>query len=289
MNSLFLDSGAFSAYTQKKSDVLNIDEYIEYIKQNEKHITVYANLDVIGDPEATWENQRYMESKGLNPLPIFHMNDTFDYLERCLQYDYFGVGGSAVEKNKSQRKQFFDSVWFFITDDKGFPLSKVHGLGITSPEFIAMYPWYSVDSASWTYFGRYGKCIMPKTNRGKFDYGKNFVTVATSYRISPDTCGADMHISTMTGIERDVFYKYCTDRNIPIGESTFFQADEKYELKENEVFVNKTYEVETIIEPGVRNNSIIRDHLNVLFYMDLSKSQPEYPWAFKQKQRGSMF
>ena len=46
---LFLDSGAFSAFTQKVT--IDIQEYIAFIKEHEDIIDVYANLDVIGMPE----------------------------------------------------------------------------------------------------------------------------------------------------------------------------------------------------------------------------------------------
>ena len=55
---LFLDSGAYSAWS--KGVTIDIDEYISFIKKNIKYITVYANLDVIGDPEATYRNQKYI-------------------------------------------------------------------------------------------------------------------------------------------------------------------------------------------------------------------------------------
>ena len=80
--SLFLDSGAYSAWS--KGIEINIDEYIEFVKKYKDNLTVYANLDDINSPEKTWENQRYMESKGLKPLPCFHYGEDVKYLKRCL-------------------------------------------------------------------------------------------------------------------------------------------------------------------------------------------------------------
>ena len=53
---LFLDSGAFSAETQGAK--IDIQEYIDFIKEHQDVIEVYANLDVIGDPVSTWKNQK---------------------------------------------------------------------------------------------------------------------------------------------------------------------------------------------------------------------------------------
>src|SRR2546423_4074021 len=67
---VFLDSGAFSAYSQGAK--INIAAYCRYIFKYKHLLAVYSNLDVIGSAEGTLKNQRYMESKGLQPLPVFH-------------------------------------------------------------------------------------------------------------------------------------------------------------------------------------------------------------------------
>ena len=45
---LFLDSGAFSAWSQKIE--INIQDYISFIKEHEDVIDIYANLDELGMP-----------------------------------------------------------------------------------------------------------------------------------------------------------------------------------------------------------------------------------------------
>src|SRR5689334_21088468 len=66
---VFLDSGAFGAWS--KGRVIDIQEYIAYLNHKDR-FRVYANLDVIGDPEKTLENQKLMEAAGLSPLPTVH-------------------------------------------------------------------------------------------------------------------------------------------------------------------------------------------------------------------------
>jgi hypothetical protein len=282
---LFLDSGAFSAFTQKGE--VNLEEYIEYIQKNRHLIKVYAVLDIIGDPEKTWENQEYMESIGLTPLPIFHINEDWSYLERCLTYEYFAIGGTATSFSMDRRRQFFEDCWERIIDDEGFPLSRVHGLGITSPEFVSLYPWYSVDSASWRYFGPYGNILVPRMKNGEYNYKTNPYTVSCSYRIDPNKCKDGSHLLTMSKYERDHVIKYCESLGVELGKSRFLDVDEGYELKNNESFVDKKKtKVEKIIRPGIRNNSVLRDHICFAFYQGLCNSQPEYPWSYKPKKGG---
>ena len=105
---LFLDSGAFSAKTQGVN--INIEDYIAFIKKHRKYINVYANLDVIGNPDATLNNQKIMEEAGLRPIPVFHYSeDPEKYLKPLIKkYDYIAVGGMV---GSSRLMLFLDSIF----------------------------------------------------------------------------------------------------------------------------------------------------------------------------------
>lgn len=156
--SLFLDSGAYSAFTQDIK--IDIDEYIQYIKHNQKYISQYAVLDVIGDAEGTLKNQLYMESKGLNPIPCFHYGDDELYLREYLkQNNYIALGG-MVKRPRNQLEYWLDEIWGrYLTNEDGTAKFKIHGFGMTSVSLMKRYPWYSVDSTSWVLTGRFG-CVF---------------------------------------------------------------------------------------------------------------------------------
>ena len=135
--SLFLDSGAFSAWS--KGIDIDIQEYIKFIKKHEKYIDVYAVLDDILDPEKTLKNQKIMEKAGLSPLPCFHFGEPLHYLKRYIDnYDYVALGGMVPISNKDL------SVWLdklfrdYICDDKGMPKVKIHGFGIPGIQLIVL-------------------------------------------------------------------------------------------------------------------------------------------------------
>ena len=110
-----LDSGAFSVWNMGKT--IDIYKYIEFIKEND--IEIYFNLDVIGDVEGTKKNQKIMEDNGLNPIPVFHYGEPFEYLDWLVEqgYTYIGIGGT-VGKSVQQREKFFndrtEAVIFFM-------------------------------------------------------------------------------------------------------------------------------------------------------------------------------
>lgn len=151
---LFLDSGAFSAFT--KGEVIDIDDYINFIKRNEKWITTYAGLDVIGDSKGTRENVEYMESKGLHPLPTFHHGSDYAELERMVKkYDYIALGGLVpISMNVPLMKKHLDKCFRIIGKDV-----KVHGFGVNGYWAWLRYPFYSVDATSWLAGAMYRRLI----------------------------------------------------------------------------------------------------------------------------------
>ena len=173
---LFLDSGAFSAFTQKIE--IDINKYIQFIKKHKKYIDVYANLDVIGNAEATYRNQKIMEEKGLHPIPVFHATkEPLLWLKKYVDegYSYIAIGGMAGgDISVKQIYPVLDEVFNdILTDSKGIPKVKIHGFGLTSLKLMLRYPWYSVDSTSWIITGCLGSINVPCFESGKYVYNKN--------------------------------------------------------------------------------------------------------------------
>ena len=142
---VFLDSGAYSAFTQKKP--INIQDYIRFIKEHGKAIKVYSNLDVIGDPQATYFNQKLMEKEGLKPLPCYHHGEDPAWLDRYLSegHEYIALGG-MVPLSKTPQVLIR---WLRKTFDRIPDHVRIHGFGISNPNIIKLFPFHSVDSTSW--------------------------------------------------------------------------------------------------------------------------------------------
>lgn len=140
----FLDSGAFSAKTANVA--IDVDEYGEFIIKNRPIFHCYANLDIIGDAKGTNKNQRYLESKGLAPLPVFHFGSDLLELELLArEYDYICLGGLVpLARQTKVLKNWLDKCFSIIKLRK----NKIHLFGITSREILMRYPAYSCDSTS---------------------------------------------------------------------------------------------------------------------------------------------
>lgn len=163
---VFLDSGAFSAFT-KGVDV-DIKGYCNYIHKNADIIEEVDGvkcasvLDGIGDPLKTWQNQQTMEQLGVSALPCFHYGEDERYLDWYIErYPYITLGG-MVPVSTPQLILWLDRIWEkHICDGAGRPKVKVHGFGLTSLPLMKRYPWYSVDSSTWVQWAANGMILIP--------------------------------------------------------------------------------------------------------------------------------
>lgn len=226
---IFLDSGAFSAYTLGVH--LSVAEYCDYIQRNSDIIRVEDGalmasvLDGIGDPLQTWRNQLEMEARGVRPLPCFHTGEDERYLEHYIRnYDYITLGG-MVGKSTQQLMIWLDRIFSrYIVDGSGKPRCKVHAFGITSIPIMEQYPWYSCDSSSWIQAAAFGSVVIPNVT------SKKSMPIAVSDQ-SPSRHDAGRHISTLTPVEQDFVYRLLEEQGFTYERlSTVYESRAAYNL-----------------------------------------------------------
>lgn len=276
---IFLDSGAFSAWTQKKE--LNVYEYIDFIKEHKDVISVYANLDVIGDPDKTWKHQRIMEKKGLNPLPVFHFSDLIlhgdKYLHKCMEYDYFCLGGMARGYTQKQRNNFFNHCFSIICDTPdNKPSRKIHGFGLTNFLLLFKYPWFSVDSTSWAMTAALGSIMVPKKRNGKRVYDLMPFKICVSDK-NFNSKKTKEHFLNLSPLLQKNIKEYVEEMGFKIGAAQFKTENNTYKLKEGErwnSFKDKDEAKRKVIiieEEGISNNTIQRALINAYYFIALEK------------------
>lgn len=196
---VFLDSGAFSMFTQGIE--VDLKEYARFIEENRDIIHIASNLDEIGQgkEEESYRNQKTLESylkpAGLSICPVHHARDHSDWLRRYLDegYEYIFLGGMVPEQTPYLRR-WLDELWgTILTHSDGRPKVKVHGFGLTTTELMFRYPWYSVDSTSWVMSSRFGgifvdlpqpdgsvrdvKIMISSESPSRHDFGRHFTTL----------------------------------------------------------------------------------------------------------------
>lgn len=151
---LFADSGAYSAESQGAP--IKVEEYAEWLHRWKHHFTVYSNLDVIRDAKASDKNQRLLEKKGLEPIPVFHTGSDFKELDRLAKkYPYIALGGMVGQPRPACLK--WAATCMKRTSEQQ---TRFHGFGMTSRDVIEKLPWYSVDSSSWVSGAKFGQIAL---------------------------------------------------------------------------------------------------------------------------------
>lgn len=212
---VFLDSGAFSAFTQGIK--VDLPKYCDYIKQNidiieksEDGDILASVLDGIGDDLQTFQNQHYMQEHGVRPLPCFHYGEDDRYLEWYIKnYNYITIGG-MVPVDKTVLVHWLDRIWEkYLTDGSGNPRLKVHGFGLTTYNLMERYPWYSVDSSSWVQAAGNGSIVLPDF------FDDKLAAVAVSEN-SPARKAEGRHLDNMSAREQQRIIDYLAKDGISV-------------------------------------------------------------------------
>lgn len=247
---IFLDSGAFSAYTLGVT--LSVEEYCNYISRNRDIIrtdgtAVMASvLDGIGDPLQTYRNQLEMEARGFRPLPCFHAGEDERYLEWYIQnYEYITLGGMVGSSTK-QLCIWLDRIWDkYLTDGSGHPRLKVHGFGITAVPIMERYPWHSCDSSSWIQSAAFGSIVTPS-------HGPMSVSSK-----SPARHDWGQHVTTLSALEQDYVLQMLETQGFTYERlSTVYESRAAYNLWAFGV-------INTMI--NARNHTLFRREIQELF------------------------
>lgn len=247
---IFLDSGAFSAYTLGVS--LSVADYCGYIQRNsdilrkDGQVVLASVLDGIGDPLQTYRNQIEMEWRGCKPLPCFHAGEDERYLEWYVQnYEYITLGGMVGSSTK-QLCIWLDRIWDrYLTDGSGHPRLKVHGFGITAVPIMERYPWHSCDSSSWIQSAAFGSIVTP--SHGPLSVSEK----------SPSRHDWGQHVTTLSPREQDYIFAMLEEQGFTYERlSTIYESRAAYNLWAFGV-------INTMI--NAQNNTKLRRQIQELF------------------------
>lgn len=205
-----LDSGAFSALREEVE--IRPDVYAKFLERYGHQCDSYINLDAIpkgsgpqakaNSAEETLKNQKYLESLGFKPIPVFHKGEPDSYLKHYVDnYEYIAIGGLV---DSQTHLEFFKHIWDkFLTKPDGTPRLKVHAFGMTTVKHMVAYPWYSVDSSTWLIQSKLGWIAIPK--RGAQDWLWNETPLILA--VSNETAARDQlnrHYDTINDDQRKV-------------------------------------------------------------------------------------
>lgn len=174
-NHLMMDSGAFSfqMFIVKRKGVKNMDElrektidqYEKFCKTNQKDWDWYVTFDYDQNVEVVWRVTKELEKRGLKPVPVYHGDQSMDWLKKYLDAGYKRIGISSLTWRRSKYREtrnYLDEVFRIAEPYK----VKLHGFAVTSLSLTYAYPWWSVDSSSWSRTASYGAIYGLDPERG---------------------------------------------------------------------------------------------------------------------------
>lgn len=271
--SIFVDSGAFSLYTQKgKKDPSfysfkkgsefrkYLDRYGRFMKSMDGRV-LCANVDVIYNPDLTWKTQQFFEKEyGVCPVPIIHYRTPLHYLDRYIgRYDLVGVGGFAW--GGPDTTHWLDNLFLHVCPGpKHLPIVKLHGFALTSWAAICRWPWWSVDSTSWSttaaYGGIYVPFLLPEKVGGGWSYGRPPHILQISGR-SVMVSDYGRHFNSFSQFEKKIIEQWLFYCGVTL-------ADVRGDG----------------CSPGRGNDGsyIPRFKVNLTYFKDLEDSRPPWPW-----------
>lgn len=247
---LFLDSGAFTAFT--KNETISCKSYADYLKTTKWPWQYKSSVDFIGEgweaAEKSYQNLKELEDLGVKVQPVWHVREPDEWLKFYIDagYDYIFIGGMVPETTEWLRERLdhvFGTILVDLNSHK--PLVKLHGFGLTDTKLMFRYPWYSVDSSSWLAAGVYGKCMYPKGNGELFPIqfstqGEARKVNGNSYKLLPESfrTQVDAWLATFrfTAKQCEEHYTYRDAVNAAVYQELEKFGVDKFELQQDTLF-----------------------------------------------------
>lgn len=147
--SFILDSGAFSAW--KQGSEVDVGGYACWCEEWRRHPGYDWALipDVIDGSEE--DNDALLEGWPSTDVPVWHLHESLDRLARlAFHYHRVAIGSSGkwpTPGTQSWWNRINQALWS-ICDERGNPLTKLHGLRMLDPAIFTRLPFSSADSAN---------------------------------------------------------------------------------------------------------------------------------------------
>ena len=278
-----IDSGAFSVWN--KGLTIDLDEYIRYCRKRPE-LSVIVGLDVIPPKgvRLTEEVKDEVAARGWanylkmirvidmeKVVPVYHRGDNVKWLETFLDFGcpYIGLSPRFDGTDHQRRYKFLSDCRKVLLDSDGKCPVKTHGFAVTNHHMMLQFPWYSVDSATWTQVAAWGGIMVPRLINGEWDFTKKPLRVFCSV-VAMKRQQAEHHLLAMKE-QRPRMYqeviRWLDENGVGLGEQKIVPADGRKPKKIVEKWADRAKtQILQVVVPGVCNSDQVRRWLNAIYY-----------------------
>ena len=174
---LFVDSGAFTAYTKGKQ--INVDDYIDWLNKWSKPMEKFCCWDTIpcdditpeDSAKQTWDNYLYMYGRVNEPeklVYVYHNGEPIEYLHKAIEFGckHIALGGIA-KATTPVRRAFFESVKETL---EAHPELDIHAFGMTEIGLLQEFRFIdSGDSTTWLWALKFSEAQFNSVPKVYFD------------------------------------------------------------------------------------------------------------------------
>lgn len=229
-NKIFLDSGAYTAWTQGRR--INLLDYIKFIKSYGHYFDRIASLDDMDDWQKSLDNYRDMVKAGLaHVMPVYHLNEPFqvidDYFQINPNIDYLGLGRLVAEKTSLDTlDNKLITIFNYLRSLDNIPKDlKVHLFGITNYRILSHFLTRvnSADSSAWLSAAMYGQLSFAHRNM-QFNFKKitknrpdmNISKIVTARWLCYNVIQIRRTEETLTRMQEQEQYKFTNSPSIVV-------------------------------------------------------------------------
>jgi len=163
---IIVDNGAFTLW--RKGGNIDWDKYYSFIEKTIDELEFFFIPDVIDGSEEENDNlifeyfEKYQKDYdysikgycGINKLlkkgvPIWHINESFERLERLMnRFNYIAIGSAGEYRDLGTDKwhKRMNKTMKILCDKDGSPKVRIHMLRCLNPDIFLLYPFHSGDS-----------------------------------------------------------------------------------------------------------------------------------------------
>ena len=148
---VLIDSGAFSAYTQR--EVIDLDAYCRFLERRMPWLWDCVMLDVVGDGATSARNLRAMVERGLRPMAVLTDDQQPDVAAQLVE----DAGNKRLCVAGATHWSSAPLLARLELVRRMAPDAEVHALGLTRGNLAWRAPVATVDSSTWMAGVRFGK------------------------------------------------------------------------------------------------------------------------------------